>query len=73
MAPDVLIVGSGPAGTATALHLALSDAGWARRILVLEKEVHPREKVCGGAITPPGLAALSRLAGEVVTVKAEWV
>jgi flavin-dependent dehydrogenase len=58
---DVLIVGSGPAGTSTALHLVQRDPTWAGRILVLDKAVHPREKLCGGAITHDGQNVLSRL------------
>ncbi|MFW6097498.1 MAG: FAD-dependent monooxygenase, partial [Chloroflexota bacterium] len=48
---DVLIVGSGPSGMSTALHLVQADAGWAERILVVDKAVHPREKLCGGGVT----------------------
>ncbi|GAG04425.1 unnamed protein product, partial [marine sediment metagenome] len=45
---DVLIVGSGPAGTSTALHLVRQDPDWAWKIVVIDKAVHPREKLCGG-------------------------
>jgi flavin-dependent dehydrogenase len=48
---DTLIVGSGPAGSSTALHLVQKDPAWAERILVVDKAVHPREKLCGGGIT----------------------
>jgi geranylgeranyl reductase family protein len=58
---DVLIVGSGPAGTSTALHLLQRDAGWAGRIVILDKAVHPREKLCGGGITHLGQNILIRL------------
>ncbi len=58
---DVLIVGSGPSGTSTALHLIQRDAGWAKRILILEKSSHPREKVCGGGLTPNSLSLLEGL------------
>lgn len=51
---DILIVGSGPAGMSTALHLAQRDPGWADRIVVVDKAVHPREKLCGGGITHLG-------------------
>ena len=34
---DVLIVGSGPAGSSTALHLIKSNPEWAKRILVVDK------------------------------------
>ena len=41
---DILIVGSGPAGTSTALHLVKSDPSWAGRIVIVDKAVHPRDK-----------------------------
>lgn len=58
---DVLIVGSGPAGTSTALHLIRQNPGWAGRILVVDKAIHPREKLCGGGLTHLGQNVLSRL------------
>lgn len=48
---DVLIVGAGPAGTSTALHLVQTNPRWAGRILVIDKAVHPRDKLCGGGVT----------------------
>jgi flavin-dependent dehydrogenase len=51
---DVIIVGSGPAGSSTALHLARLSPELAARTLVLEKGRHPREKICGGALTLNG-------------------
>ncbi len=47
---DVVIVGGGPAGLATALFLRHVDTARARRIVVLEKERYPRDKFCAGAI-----------------------
>ncbi|MEW5986542.1 MAG: FAD-dependent monooxygenase [Chloroflexota bacterium] len=58
---DVLIVGSGPAGMSTALHLVHTDPAWAGRILVVDKAVHPREKLCGGGVTHLGQNILTRL------------
>ncbi len=58
---DVLIVGSGPAGSSTALHLAQHDPAWAKRIVMVDKAVHPREKLCGGGITHMGQNILIRL------------
>ena len=58
---DVLIIGAGPAGISTALHLAQLNAGWAKRMLVVDKAVHPREKLCGGGVTQTGLAILNAL------------
>jgi flavin-dependent dehydrogenase len=58
---EVIIVGSGPAGSSTALHLAALDPAMARRTLILEKAVHPRVKLCAGGITGKGLRVLDRL------------
>src|SRR2546425_562836 len=45
---DVIVVGAGPGGSATAYHLAKHGA----RVLLLEKTEFPREKVCGDGLTP---------------------
>lgn len=58
---DVLIIGSGPAGTSVALHLLKRDPAWAERILIVDKAVHPREKLCGGGITHLGQNVLADL------------
>ncbi len=58
---DVAIIGGGPAGISTALSLLRLDRGWRERMLVLEKEIHPRHKLCGGALTRFGLDQLRRL------------
>jgi geranylgeranyl reductase family protein len=44
---DIIIAGAGPAGTTAALHL--SDSGL--RVLLLDKAVFPRDKVCGDALS----------------------
>lgn len=48
---DILIVGGGPAGSSTALHLQQLNPELARRVLMLDKHHHPRDKPCGGALT----------------------
>lgn len=58
---DVLIVGSGPTGSSVALHLAQRNPSWANRILVVDKAVHPRDKLCGGGITHLGQNVLADL------------
>lgn len=58
---DVLIVGSGPTGSSIALHLVQADPQWASRILVVDKAVHPRDKLCGGGITYLGEDILTDL------------
>jgi geranylgeranyl reductase family protein len=45
---DVIVVGAGPAGSATAYHLAKAGLD----VLLLEKTAFPREKVCGDGLTP---------------------
>ncbi|UCH04516.1 MAG: geranylgeranyl reductase family protein [Candidatus Thorarchaeota archaeon] len=44
---DLVIVGGGPAGTTCARRAALNGLD----VLLIEKEVHPRQKLCGGALT----------------------
>ncbi len=58
---DVLIVGTGPSGTSTALHLIKNNPAWADRIVMVDKAVHPREKLCGGGVTHIGQNILARL------------
>jgi len=48
---DVIVVGAGPAGSATSYHLAQSGLD----VLLLEKTAFPREKVCGDGLTPRGV------------------
>lgn len=58
---ELAIVGGGPAGLATALHLLRHDSSWAERMAVLEKAAHPRHKLCAGGITQFGLRQLEQL------------
>jgi geranylgeranyl reductase family protein len=51
---DLIIVGSGPAGSSAARTAALSGL----KTLVLEKERIPRNKLCGGGVTPKVLTKL---------------
>ena len=54
---DIAIIGAGPAGCACAL--ALHESGL--RVVMLDKDIFPRDKICGDAI--PGLAfkAMSKI------------
>lgn len=57
----VLIIGAGPAGLSTALHLLQHDAAWQSRVLLLDRSAHPRHKLCGGGVTRFGLQLLEDL------------
>jgi flavin-dependent dehydrogenase len=48
---DVIVIGSGPAGISTAIHLTKLVPSMQNRMIVLEKETHPRKKICGGGIS----------------------
>jgi len=54
---DVIIVGAGPAGSATALLLA--KKGY--QVLLLDKATFPREKLCGEYLSPGAVEVLDRL------------
>jgi flavin-dependent dehydrogenase len=58
---DVIIVGSGPAGVSTWLHLHDYHPALAARTLVLEKAQHPRHKLCGGGVMRVADVLLGRL------------
>jgi len=58
---QIIIVGSGPAGVSTWLHLHRLNPELAARTLVLEKAQHPRPKLCGGGVTRAADAQLERL------------
>lgn len=57
----LIIVGAGPAGSATALYLQQRDDALARDTLVLDKAHHPRDKVCAGGLIPQTLDCLREL------------
>ena len=54
---DVLVVGGGPAGCATAIHLARRG----RRVVLIERTNEPQRKACGEGLFPVGVAELERL------------
>jgi len=58
---DVIIVGAGPAGISTALHLAQRAPELIAHTLILEKARHPRHKLCGGGLLPDAEVILRRL------------
>jgi len=50
-AADVVVVGAGPAGLSTALHLVRALPAWRERLVVVDRAVHPRPKPCAGGVT----------------------
>jgi len=54
---DVVIVGGGPAGLSTALHAR----EFGERMVVLEKQRYPRDKICAGGIGARAFRLLERL------------
>jgi flavin-dependent dehydrogenase len=51
---DVIVIGAGPAGATAAVILANRDIN----TLSIEKEKHPRSKICGGAVSKRALSLL---------------
>lgn len=54
---DVLVIGGGPAGAATAIRAAAGGA----RVTVFEKGAPGRDKICGDGLTPRAIKALDDL------------
>jgi geranylgeranyl reductase family protein len=54
---DVIIAGAGPAGAAAACHLARSGAS----VILLDRAIFPRDKVCGDFVGPSALVELDCL------------
>ena len=65
---DVIVVGAGPAGSATAAHLAQTGLD----VTLLEKCAFPREKVCGDGLTPRAVKQLVKL-GIDTSAEAGWL
>ena len=59
---DAIVVGAGPAGSATALLLARAGA----RVLLLDRARFPREKPCSEYLSPESTRVLGRLGQDVL-------
>ncbi len=68
MTKDILILGGGPSGLSTALHLAQLAPELLPRILILEKGHYPRHKLCAGGLTGDAEIMLQRLGLDVSEV-----
>ncbi|MCE9645558.1 MAG: NAD(P)/FAD-dependent oxidoreductase [Chloroflexi bacterium] len=65
---DILILGGGPSGLSTALHLARDFPHLTSRILILEKEHYPRVKLCAGGLVADAEVILEGLGLDVTEV-----
>ena len=65
---DILILGGGPSGLSTALHLKQHAPQGADRILLLEKAHYPRPKLCAGGLTEDAETLLEGLGLDVSEV-----
>ena len=64
---DVIIAGGGPAGSAAAI--AALRAGCT--VLVVDRGIHPRQKVCGCCLAPAGIKVLAQLGASSVLDNAQ--
>ncbi len=65
---DLIIIGSGPAGLSTALHLDHLAHNLDLTSLILEKSRHPRPKLCAGGILVEGERILAKLGFDLCEV-----
>src|SRR5690348_11635741 len=59
---DAIVVGAGPAGSTTAREIAARGGS----VLLLERARFPRDKPCGGGVTPRAAALVPFALGSVV-------
>src|SRR3990172_9834923 len=65
MEAKIIILGGGPSGLSTALHLTKIAPHLTHRILILEKEHYPRFKLCAGGLVIDAEIILERLGLDV--------
>ena len=65
---DIIIIGGGPSGLSTALHLARDFPFLLPRLLILEKAHYPRPKLCAGGLVIDAEIILQRLGLDVSEV-----
>ncbi len=65
---DILILGGGPSGLSTALHLNQIAPHLTDRILLLEKEQYPRPKLCAGGLVADAEVILAGLGLDVCEI-----
>ena len=56
---DLVVVGAGPAGAATAMAALTTDP--TARVALADRATFPRDKVCGDGLTPAAVATLREL------------
>ena len=64
---DAIVVGAGPAGSATALQVARAGA----RVLLLDRASFPRDKPCSEYLSPESTRVLERLGADVLATVAK--
>ena len=65
---DIIIIGGGPSGLSTALHIARDYPYLTSHILILEKARYPRHKLCAGGLVIDAEVLLQRLGLDVSEV-----
>jgi len=58
---EVIIAGAGPSGCAAALQLSKLNPNLAGKVLLLDKSVFPRPKLCAGAVSTDGVLVLEQI------------
>lgn len=73
---DLIIIGAGPSGSATALNLAKRAPHLVERTLILERHTHPRPKPCCGGLSGDALRCIQKLGldiDELPRLRADWL